>query len=53
MIWFMLLLLLLAGCGLSNTKPEPMRCYKVWDKSTSRIVYECEKVSQSTRDGVR
>jgi len=52
MIW-LLVLFLIAGCGLSSNKPEPMRCYKVWNKADQRIVYECEKVSQSTRDGER
>lgn len=52
MIWI-LILALLSGCGLSNTVPEPERCYKVWSKSANAVVYECEKVSQSTRDGER
>jgi hypothetical protein len=52
MIW-VLLVLLVAGCGMSNVQPEAKRCYKIWNKETQRIDYECEKVSQSTRDGER
>ena len=51
MIW--VLILLLSGCAMQDYKPEPVRCVKVWDKSTSRAVYECTKVSQSTLDGER
>jgi hypothetical protein len=60
MIWVWITLVILwclvltaPGCGLPTTKPEPTRCYKAWDKSAQRIVYECEKVSESTRDGER
>jgi len=45
--------LLLASCGLNDTKKDSYQCYKVWDKTVQRIAWECEKASQSTRDGVR
>ncbi len=52
MIWI-LLFVLLAGCGLSDTKPEPPHCIKIWDKERDRVDYQCIKRSQSTYDGVR
>ena len=45
--------LLVASCGMNDTKKDSYQCYKVWNKADQRIVYECEKVSQSTRDGER
>ena len=58
MIWILIMIVIMtnlihAGCGLSKTTPEPNHCYKVWDKSLGAAVWECEKVSQSTRDGAR
>lgn len=46
MIWI-LLVVLLAGCGLSDTKPEPPHCIKIWDKERDRVDDECIKRSQS------
>jgi hypothetical protein len=45
--------LLVASCGMNDTKKDSYQCYKVWDKTVQRIAWECEKVSQSTRDGER
>ena len=54
MIWI-LMILVLSGCAqVLNEKPEPPKCFKVWDKKyTQSIIWECERASQSTRDGER
>jgi hypothetical protein len=45
--------LAVGGCAGRETKPEPMKCQKVWNKADQRVVYECEPVSKSTLDGER